>query len=1479
MAWMRVRVAVPSVVATCAVTLGLLAVPPAAAAPSSESPAVPEASAQTQPPRVVNGTLEAPPELSVAAESVMPGRVGGTGSFEVVFASTARNVKVVRDLEVRIAAPKDTTIGDVMGERWRCAVGRSGVTATCELRGEVGRDEDPPSIAATLKIGSRFTSETARISAWARWSGSSRGTSNWTVHDEGTVSVYPAATLQLSSNADTITAFRNGPRESRQVLLSAAIGKLQDQYAVLSWRQVSGPPVRFLMPKIIDGVSSEAQQIAEFTQLPDRQRYVFAARVVAQGQVVERRIGIVVRGENLLEELDAATPSESTMAASTTLPRLRGALTVEAQRDFRIDGPLFAAAGGRATVRALGDDARRGTVTWSVDEAVFAKGASASVRVPAVPGRAVLVSARVTLPSGIVASAEHVIIAGAVGAKPRAGTTSRDATAFCRVVTAIRKGQEASGASTFEMPMGSQGVQRLSFRLDRGVIDTDALDGQARCTGAGGVDITGGVLVQSPRVRLANVSARLTADGLEVLGARATVNSSLSNALTDQLGLDIAGDLRATWTRSTLGLLGGTATFTAAGEPPVNPVETVLKLPDGWEYPVDGSQITFAEDLDVRLTQAVRSPVNAQGTRATLVVGLDIAGEQPTSVDVTVANLVLGETPRGGLISTSGSGQMDIAESEDDTSFRGELRLAIECDSGWDSRNCELLGGLRLGRADLLWSREGIVLDATAAVSIGESRAYGVDFAGSYRAENDWDLSVTDSAPWELGDELFLRELRGSVQSRPAADAARLTMSLTGTLSGLSLGDRVTIKRLTPTLTNACPVDGSEPSCTVDEMKFFLDAELEALLPGSETPTVFPARADVNLTTLDFTFTTGAADMEVGPEELRLTDVRLVISRGAPTPCVPNGEDAVEDDTGISLNFAGSARILTRKYTLNVQSDARGLCIWGSGDTIDIGGGFRAVSPTVAFTTFPGGAKVNGDDTIEANRLVMRGGFVFPDNVGERFQIPGRGVTFEADISTDLKQAHFMVSYNADNELTLYQGEGASLTLGQLGFAVDVRWDGTSSGFDGYFLGTGRLDIDGSDEIPGSQMPLEVRIGVGYRVGESLRLEMTAGVPTDRVTNAFGVEGLTLRRLSAGASIDLILGTPSIAINADVTLPAGWGEAVGLLPGSAIALGANLAATSPCLEFRVGTAGGEPVVDLGGKGFITGNYFRLLLAPSGCELPDGRRTQRIAAGWAFSVQGSMLGSPFEATSLMQIDSTGMRIDAVLQLPRLDLYGVVGFRSFEGDRGPRVSLQMDTARDVFDVSLDAAIEIGDVASGFGVIAGVKGDITRAKDRFRLDLTGTSSTALGPIRLVLDPITIKGSIPLAGEESATNQLFIDISTGFAVTLDLGAFGAYTVRGSGRLQMQDFVVTQLSLRAGADFDAVVYRVKGDVAVDLCMGTLSEIKADGTGSQCTFFPRASLATSSPALRVGVTGTEFVPFKDPKPFAKTFYDREGVQK
>ena len=199
----------------------LLIAPPASAIPSPE----PRASARAETPTVITGALEAPPELSVAAQGVSPGRPGGQGAFDVVFASTGRGGQVVRDLQVRVAAPQGTSLDKISGERWRCDIEEGRLSAICDLRGAVGRDEDPPKLSATLDIEPSFAADVARIRAWARWAGEAPEFGAWVVGDQGSVTVYPSATLRLDTPSEAVTAFRNGPEQSRQMLIGVLDGQ------------------------------------------------------------------------------------------------------------------------------------------------------------------------------------------------------------------------------------------------------------------------------------------------------------------------------------------------------------------------------------------------------------------------------------------------------------------------------------------------------------------------------------------------------------------------------------------------------------------------------------------------------------------------------------------------------------------------------------------------------------------------------------------------------------------------------------------------------------------------------------------------------------------------------------------------------------------------------------------------------------------------------------------------------------------------------------------------------------------------------------------------------------------------------------------------------------------------------------------------------------------------------------------------------
>jgi hypothetical protein len=332
--------------------------------------------------------------------------------------------------------------------------------------------------------------------------------------------------------------------------------------------------------------------------------------------------------------------------------------------------------------------------------------------------------------------------------------------------------------------------------------------------------------------------------------------------------------------------------------------------------------------------------------------------------------------------------------------------------------------------------------------------------------------------------------------------------------------------------------------------------------------------------------------------------------------------------------------------------------------------------------------------------------------------------------------------------------------------------------------------------------------------------------------------------------------------------------AIGIADGTPIALAASLDALKPCLRFSMGTEGGADFVDFGGVGFLTANYVQLLLAPAGCTVPSGAQTVTIDPGWAVAVQGRTLGSPVSFAAQFSVSASGIVLAAEVRPPMLEFYGVT-LRGNTPGNSPTMTFAIDTADGTFEATVDAGLEVGNVRLGRGLLVQVEGDVRQRADYYEIDLKGNGDIRLGPVGLSFDPVEVDAEIPRPG--SAT-PLKVEISTTLKATLDLSALGSYSVVASGRLKMTGTTVSEISLSAGGSFDAKLYKLNGTIAFNLCAGTLSPVAADGTGSVCTEFGPTKLATSSPAIRVSAYGTQKWALRDPKPFTKVFYEREGVE-
>lgn len=1465
---------------SAALLAGLFGAPSAARA---------EDSPETTPaPAVIAGTLAAAPALSLAVNAISPGRVHGTSSVEIDMASTTPGGHRIFGLEVRVAAPAHTRLQRLGGVGWRCELARNRSTAVCAHPRVLDRDERPAPIRARLSY-QPGVGKTAVVTAWSRWDGEVRHEGAWVTSAEGRITVLPKLRMALNASADTVTTFVNADPEQRQFLLQARLRGLRDEPATLRWRQVRGPAVKFLLPRKVEHATTSVDQKVQVPRSLRPHRYVFVARVRAQGATVTRRITVHTRGAALLKTVDAAMPSSSAIAAATRLAPVRGSTKIVSHDQFAIDGPLLAKTGEQVELRATGSGVPLKDTTWSIDGAEIGIGDRVVVSAPDEAGRAVRVTAGVTLPDGSQRVASQLVMSEArVHAPEEPVDPAAARSTYCVIANGIRSAQASKNDSTRVIELGQ--TQKFEFNSKNATIGDGVFTRSGACTGSGEISITGAVLMHSENVRLAQITATLTSDALTMTAARLTVSSTASNRLTDRIGLRLAGNLTAPMTGKSFGLVSGAMKF----EPISNdngenasPFSMFMELPSGWDFLPDASRVTFlnsggsgiddsVKDGTVRITQVATSPANAAGERGEVAFGVDVLNDTASQLSVTVANLGLGRTPRGGQLVANGHVGVPLTDS------KFVLRLNVECQGGWQARECRLFPGMRFSKFTVDWDATKLKLNAEAALDAGGEHAFGLAFNGTYRSNLDWDLQVSNPEPWQFGKGMTFENLEGALVSRPSVDdpnIAVLTARITGSLRGLALSDAISAEQVTPLLTNACPTD--DDACSTKELKLYVTAVFAANAPWSDQPVRFGARGKFNFTSNAFRFESGVSDLNVGPKELKLQDLRVVVSNDGNTQCVPDTEDDEDIPVGqYTLQFIGRATILAKDFTLNVQSDSRGLCIWGRGEDISIGGGLKAVSPLMSYATYKDGAKITHDfsgstETIEVkpNTVSLRGGFEFPDSFEDRFRIPGKGVIFNAILSTDLSSGHFSVAYNAAGEIVLYQGDGANLALGSMGFGVDYSTGvgGKTPAFDGYFYGTGHLNIDGSGSTPSSSTELAVRVGVGYS-GTAFTLTLQAGVPSDSpVENAFGIDGLTIRALSASAAVDLVTGTPAFGLNADVTLPPGLLTSVGIAAGTPIVLAANLGAQSPCIEFQVGTTGGPEVVDLGGIGAITGNYLRILYAPLGCEVPDGYKVRTIDAGWSLALEGSLLGGPITLASTFSYSTEGFTMNTTVRLPNWNLYGVE-LQSADGTAGPKFEIDIDTADDTFKITIDAAIEIGRVSAGRGMLVAMDGDVTMKSDRFVVDLEGKGVATLGPVKLALDPVSLDANIPRFGKASAENALYVEVSTELLASMYFAE-----VKATGDLTMMGSTVVDLTVKGSGTFDLGVYEVRGTVGFDLCMGTLSDLVEDGTGSECTVFPEDKLATAKPSVRVGVTGVQDWIGADPKPFMKVIYNRVGV--
>jgi hypothetical protein len=898
-----------------------------------------------------------------------------------------------------------------------------------------------------------------------------------------------------------------------------------------------------------------------------------------------------------------------------------------------------------------------------------------------------------------------------------------------------------------------------------------------------------------------------------------------------------------------------------------------IPLAEGWQFAEGKTLISFLnssedhpeiKDNTLQFSEEVTGPEDLS-----IRLNANSSDSKWDLLSVTASNIGLGETATGDTLMGSGTGQLALGQKG------SQLDIEVQCvKDGQPVATCELFSGLTVKDFVITLSRERVGLKAEGGIVYGTpASTFEFGLVGAYSSRKNWSMAAKSTAAWDLVDGMQLTNLGGNIANTPIKDKpgqSQLTAGLTGSLTGLQVSKSVKVVSLSPSITNACPPDTEE--CNTGQVRFSIDAVVQAALPGGKTAKL-TAGALLNLATFEFEFDFGSTGMEIGPKELQVTDTQFVLANTTKTgACTPHGTQLSVNDPGLRLGFQAQATLLEAQVTVGGSFDSNGYCLWGRPGPMDVGPAMDARAGVLSFTDYPNGADLKlpnqPDILVGANKIRVNGEFDLPSSIDQRFGIPEGGLEYEATYDFQQKGVHFALSYTPKGTITIYQGNGSNLTLTKVAFEVSYSSAAKEADLD--LAAYGNLFVAGGGGTPDSNTPMGVSIG--FEIGaEGVKATLTAALESGGkpIENAFGQADLIVTKLAVSLGFTLPAAAPELSFNASVQLPDRWVGNIGIKKGARIAMAFRLAAEKPCLKIEIGEENVEnrsTVVDIANKGFLTAQYFKILIAPAGCQVPvSATETEAIAPGMGFEFDGAIASAPITVVINSSFND-GLVLKGKLTVPALDLT-VVKLQGSQPGIGARLDLDIDSKAGRYNVDFDAGIAIGVPERGIGAAVVVTGSLNTSDENFvALSLNGRSSIKLGVAGMDINPMRVALRVPKPGK--STDYFYADIEAKMVVSV-LG-FG---MEAGGQLTYNEGQLERLRIYVGKDLDIKIAEVKGTAEFNYCLGTLSELGQNG--STCTVFAKTYQAT--PAYRVGFYG--FFRFAWwTKQYVWQVYDQRGTE-
>lgn len=1437
----------------------LLPIVPASATPQPSS-VEPQAAVEAQQSKpVVPGKMAPAEPLSLSVLQEEPARAGGVGQVRVILMRHSAKGSVLRQVKTKVAAPSGGRLTAVSGKGWNCK--STNGAAICRMA-KLAR-KSPAPIYATFQTDKSWTKPSIQLTAKATWQGGPAQSSKraqWLARASGQVSVKPPLHVKLTSaSGNRVTLATHGKAAHRQFILLAHIGNIGKDDVTARWKQTGGPKVKMLQPKNIHNVR---QHVGQTIRIPNSMRknadLKFALHASGNGQTVKRTIDVRAVVQRQIGKSDGRPQLLGNLArASLVSGRSVG-------HKFSIDNGVILQASkwlllpGKSTTVQVETKHKVSAVQWFIDGEPATTGPSITVSAPSIPWHSTLVAAAVTLANGAVLQESAQVTAKGLPPEQVNAPSSENITAVCK----IAKDAQGAGRTTLQLAGG------VTLELSNSDVtpDKEFFD-KGVCTGNGAINFSKATLTH-PSVNLTAVAGAITAeDGLRISGAAWKLPQKLKVPGVDSVPL-AAGDNPAgarldkgQWQLMT-------------GELKLKPIDALvakidalplIPLPGGAKFAEGQSLVTFLnatpedpklKDGTVQLSEKVVGPddMSIQLRAATSDNSWDF-------LSVMASNIGLGQTARGDTLMASGTGTLMLGQSG------SSIDLEIDCmHDGQMVADCEVLNGFVIKDFRVVLSQKTFGLLGDAGIRYGQpSQLFEFALVGAYTSVREWTLAAKSTTPWDLGKGMQFTDLAGDIGVEPdSAGKGQLRASFTGTLAGLTIADNVKVKQISPTITNECPQDDKD--CRSGEIRLAISAAVVATLPlGKQVP--LNAGTVLNLKTMEFSIDFGFEDVAIGPPDLKITRSRFTLSNAPAGNCTPHGSAAPSSaDNVLYVGFSAEATLFSGVVTVGGDFDATGYCLWGRPGAMDLGNDMKARSGVLSFTDFPNGAdlRLPNEPTqlVGANKIRVNGEFDLPQAIDTTFGIPAGGLRYEATFDFEQQGTQFALTYTPASQVVIYRGSGAALSLTQIGFSVS--YSRVNPNVKLALVSKGNLHVDGGGGMAASDTPLGLSIDFGF--GKEIHAALQAGVDTGGkpLENAFGQPGLIVRQLSVSAGF-YIPGTPTLALNSDVTLPDSWVSNIGIKNSAPVKLAFSLNAADPCLMISIGeqeSAKRKLAVDIANKGFLTAQYFRLVIAPKGCTIPvGGNDTERIDPGYGFDFDGAIMGVPI--TVVIDASFTnGLKIKGNLNVPSLDFY-VVKLQGSQPGTGISIDMDIDSSASRYKVAFDAGIEFGLPDKGIGARVVVKGNLNPDNpDYLQLALSGQAVAKFGLIGVDIKPLNLNVRISKTGGAN-----YADASVGLRVNT-LG----FILEAGGSLTYDQGRLEKLRVYAKHGLDIKIASVIGTAEFDYCLGTLSEL--DQNGSSCTLF--SNIKDATPAYRVGFYGSfKFLWWY--KPYTWTVFDQKGA--